>query len=104
MARTKTTTNGVNGATAPIFPAIRFDEGEFAQLRARLDLFDDVVVRTRYDVAGQEADTCLLDPLTVAMALSGARVSTGLLPRNCLFAQQRDGHKRTGILIEPQVW
>lgn len=109
MARKpKTTTLPTNGNGAglhvPVFPGTRFDENEFAMLRGILKLYDDMIIQTRYDVAGQVVDEYIVDPMDIAMRLSGLAISTGPLPENCLFYQLRDGAKRIGILIKPRVW
>jgi hypothetical protein len=104
--KTTPTTNG-NGHAAPAIPVFahtRFDDNEFTMLRAVLKLYDDMITQTRYDVAGQVVDEYIVDPLDIAMRLSGMNISTGLLPRNCLLSQLKEGQKRIGILIEPRVW
>lgn len=40
----------------------------------------------------------------LAARFSNRPVSSGLLPPNCLFWQQRAGRERIGIFIPPQMW
>src|SRR5262245_30539168 len=107
MKKTKTTnghTPSLDVALSPVFAGVRFDEGEFAHRRAQLDLYDDMIIQTRFDVAGQMVDSYPVDPLDIAMRLGNVGFSTGLMPPDCLFFQRRNGEERVGIAIEPKVW
>lgn len=86
-----------------IFPALRFEENEYARLQMRLDLFEDRVVATRYQNGTAEA-SFIADPLAVAQALAGLDVDSGLLPGNVLFWQQRGGQERVGLWLPPDLY
>lgn len=117
MTTTTTETNGNGNGTAaesvaatgasihvPLFPMVRFSESEFANLKMRLDLFDDMVVATRFDITGNLVDSYVVDPEDIAARLAGLALGTGPLPQNCLFFEKRDGQARIGLFIEPKVW
>lgn len=86
-----------------IFPAMQFEEYEYARLQMRLDLFSDRIVATRYREGLAEA-SYIADPLAVAQALAGLDVDSGLLPGNVLFWQRRGGQERVGLWLPPDLY
>ena len=50
-----------------ILPGIAWPEEDYASIQMRLDLFDDMIVATRYD-KGRAEDSFVADPLAVAQA------------------------------------
>lgn len=102
-----------NGHHNTIFPVARWEDHEYSKIQARLDLYDDQIILTKferpYDRARQQhmlrpASSYMVDPDDLAGALGGFDIASGTLPRNCLFWQKRDGLERVGIYIPPQVW
>ena len=89
-------------AGLPIFPGVNFDEGDYASLKLRLDLYNDMVVATRYHKGTQSS--YVVDPLALAQAVADVEISTGLLPENILFWQRRNGQERLGLWLPPRVW
>jgi PRTRC genetic system protein B len=94
--------------TTPILPQIDWEDREFANLKMRLDIFDDIIIaskfnRSRDDVEGR-VSAFMVDPLDVASTLAGLDLATGLLPRNCLAWSRQGGQERLVIYIEPRRW
>ncbi|MBN2003949.1 MAG: hypothetical protein JXA21_11395 [Anaerolineae bacterium] len=75
---------------------------ENQKLRARLELFDESIVLTRYQ-AGKPVATYEVAPDALVSAFSGVPVATGLLPRECLFFAEANGAVRLGIYLPPRV-
>lgn len=99
-----TTTNGRDHhADLAILPQVEWENYCYSSLQTRLDIFEDMVVATRYSEK-REPTTFIVDPLDLVTSLSGVPVTSDLLPEGCLFWQRRDGHERIGIWIPPQVW
>lgn len=74
--------------------------GGYQDLVARLDLFSEAIVMTRYDASG--ARSCFeVDANDLAVVLTGVPVSTGLLPRECLFYSRVGGDVYMGVFIPP---
>ena len=97
------TTNGYNYADLAILPQVEWEDYCYSSLQTRLDIFEDMVVATKYNEK-REPTTFVVDPLDLVTSLSGVPVSSDLLPEGCLFWQRRDGHERIGIWLPPQVW
>ena len=97
--------NGARPGAIPdiIYPAIAWEEHEYARLQARLDLFDDFLVLSKYQ-HGQLTVQYPVDPTEVAAALSSLNLNSGLLPRECLFWGRVKGQDRLGIYVPPQCW
>ncbi len=85
------------------FPGIRWGEDDYASLQARLDLFRDFIILTKY-LAGEVTERYAVDPAEVAAALSGLELASGLLPEGCLFWGKKDGGDRLGVYLPPQLW
>jgi len=74
--------------------------GDRQQLRLRLDLFEESIVLTRYD--DNRPITCYeVAPDDLAAAFANMPLTTGVLPRDCLFYARRDGPALFGIYIPP---
>ena len=86
-----------------IYPAITWGEADYARLQARLDLYQDFVLLSKFQ-QGQVSQQYLVDPTEVAAALAGVDLNSGLLPRDCLFWGKRDGHDRLAIYLPPKIW
>jgi hypothetical protein len=71
--------------------------------RARLDLYEEAVVLTRYE--GPDLRTCY--PVAVddlVAAFSRVPVASGLLPPNCLFWGRENGETRMAIYVPGRCW
>jgi hypothetical protein len=86
-----------------IYPQLEWHEADYARLAARLDLFSDFIVLSKFQ-QGQMTEQYLVDPLDVATALAGLNVNSGLLPDNCLFWSKKDGYDGLGVYVPPRVW
>lgn len=73
----------------------------YQELLARLDLYSESIVMTRYGQDGQPATAYELAPRDLAQAFSGMTLATGLLPVDCLFVTRHSGHEQVGVYIPP---
>ena len=97
---------GLNGLVAIpdlIYPQIRWNDDDYARLEARLDLYTDFIVLSKF-FAGEVSEKYVVDPVEVAAALAGVDLGSGLLPENCLFWSKRDGWERLGLYLPPRTW
>jgi len=79
------------------------DVGGHQTLVARLDLFSEAIVMTRYGNKG--AVSCFeVSAEALATAFSGVLVGTGLLPRECLFYARAGNEERLAIYVPPEQW
>jgi len=79
------------------------DVGGYQRLMARLDLFSEAIVMTRYGNDG--ATSCFeVSAEALATAFSGVPVATGLLPRECLFYARDGNTERLAIFVPPEQW
>lgn len=86
-----------------IYPALRWNEADYATLRLKLEIYNDFVRLAKYR-DGQVTDAYVVDPTELAAALAGIELSSGLLPRGCLFWAKKEGDDRLAIYIPPQIW
>jgi hypothetical protein len=86
-----------------VYPQVRWNDDDYARLEARLDLYTDFVVLSKF-FAGEVSEKYVVDPAEVAAALAGIDLGSGLLPENCLFWSKRDGWERLGIYLPPRTW
>lgn len=99
-------------------PAVTGDD-DYQSLRLRLDFYQESIIRTRFDAAGQPVGIDELSPLDVASALADAPTAGGLLPPRTVYAsvgaaaiylppQTRtllvDGGQRYTLPLPPLVW
>ena len=71
--------------------------------RARLDLYDEAVILSRYEGADRRTSyPVAVDDL--AAAFSRVPVSSGLLPANCLFWGRENGQTRIAIYVPGRRW
>jgi hypothetical protein len=71
--------------------------------RARLDLYDEAVVLTRYEGSDRRTSyPVAVDDLVAAF--SRVPVSSGLLPPNCLFWGREHGETRIAIYVPGRRW
>ena len=71
--------------------------------RARLDLYEEAVILTRYE--GADRRTCYpvaIDDLVAAF--SRVPVASGLLPSNCLFWGRENGQTRIAVYVPGRRW
>lgn len=87
----------------PIFPEIEWNDREYAQLRGRLHLFEDHIVLEKID-GDQTIESYIVDPADLAARLNNTSLTTGLLPKNCVFWARENGHEKIGVYLEPQIW
>lgn len=86
-----------------VYPQVRWNDDDYARLEARLDLYTDFVVLSKF-FAGEVSEKYVVDPAEVAAALAGIDLGSGLLPENCLFWSKRDGWDQLGIYLPPRTW
>jgi len=77
-------------------------DGEHQARLARLDVFEESLVLTRYGRDGQPASCYEVDPGDLASAFSGIPISTGLLPPHCLWYGRAGGETAVGIYAAPR--
>lgn len=71
--------------------------------RARLDLYEEAVILTRYEGADRRTSYPVAVDGLVA-AFSRVPLSSGLLPANCLFWGRENGQTRIAIYVPGQRW
>jgi hypothetical protein len=71
--------------------------------RVTITLTDESIYLTRHDRTGAPASTYPVTAASVANAFNMFGASTGLLPANTLFWQQRGGQMQIGLWIEPRT-
>jgi hypothetical protein len=86
-----------------IYPSIAWGDDDYASLQARLELFQDFIILTKF-MAGAVTERYAVDPAEVAAALAGLELSSGLLPEGCLFWSKKEGTDRLGVYLSPQIW
>jgi hypothetical protein len=86
-----------------IYPAFKWGESDYASLQARLDLYDDFLVLSKFR-SGQVTEQYLVDPVELTAALAGLSLHSGLLPEGCLFWGKQRGADRLGLYLPPRVW
>jgi hypothetical protein len=91
-------------SNAPVIPGVTWDDSDYARLRLTLALYDDMIVAHRPALHGEPASSFVVDPQELAQRLTGLPVESGLLPRDCLFWQRRNGQERLAVYVPPQVW
>lgn len=69
-------------------------------LKASFDLYNESVIMTRYE-NGEAITSYEVSSKDLAAALSGQQITTGLLPRNCLFYGFTGQNERIGIYQPP---
>jgi hypothetical protein len=70
-------------------------------LVARIELYSESIVMTRYDRQGKPAAAFELDPRDLAAAFAGQTVTTGLLPQGCLWVGRMGGEEALGLYLPP---
>jgi hypothetical protein len=78
------------------------DDSIYQSLEARLDIFTESVVLTRYGSDGEPEACYEVSPLDLAAAFAGLPVTTGMLPRDTLFYAESGADPIVGIYLEPQ--
>lgn len=73
----------------------------YQRLRTRLDIFDESVVLTQFDSTRQPVRCFEVAPDSVAAALSGVPLMTGLLPDACLFYARDGVDPRIAVYLPP---
>lgn len=92
-----------NNALGLMMDGLGVEVGHFQTLLARLDLFSEGIVLTRYD-EGQERSCFEVGPDELAAAFAGLPIGTGLLPRECLFFERRGSDECIGIFVPAEQW
>jgi len=75
----------------------------YQSLVARVDIFDEAIVYTRFGQDGEARGGHQVSPADLAAALSGVPVATGLLPQGTLFYSRHAGGVRMGLYLPPRV-
>lgn len=75
----------------------------YQSLVARVDIFDEAIVYTRFGQDGEARGSHQVSPADLAAALSGVPVTTGLLPQGTLFYSRHAGGVRMGLYLPPRV-
>lgn len=88
----------------PVYPQFKFDKDDYDAVKMRLDLYDSMIVATKYNDRGRPVETYALDPADVGAALARVPLVSGLLPRGCLLWGKAGGGERLAIFIEPKIW
>lgn len=70
--------------------------------RARLDLYEEAVILTRYEGADRTSYPVAIDDLVAAF--SRVPVASGLLPPNCLFWGRENGQTHITIYVPGRRW
>lgn len=76
---------------------------EYQDRIATLDLYSESLILTRYANDGRPATTYELDPRDVVSAFSNQALTTGVLPKNCVFYMRKDGQECYAVVIHPGV-
>lgn len=76
---------------------------QYQKLLATIHVFDEAIHYTRYGKDGQVERAHQVSPEDLVGALSGTPISTGLLPRDCLFYGRAGGEERIAIFLPPLV-
>ena len=71
--------------------------------RARLDLYEEAVVLTRYESGGRRTSYPVAVDDVVA-AFGRVPVASGLLPRNCLFWGRENGETQMAVYVPGRRW
>ncbi|MBU1751150.1 MAG: prokaryotic E2 ligase family D protein, partial [Chloroflexi bacterium] len=78
-------------------------EGDRQTHLARLDLYQESIILTRYGERPGDSTTCYeVNPADLCSALSGMPISTGLLPPHCLWYSYQGGVADLGIHVLPR--
>lgn len=86
-----------------VYPGVRWDEQEYARLQARLDVYEDFIVLSRYR-HGEVTQQYVVDPTELAIALAGISLTSGPLPPQTLFWGRKEGYDYLGVYLPPAVW
>lgn len=70
---------------------------------ARLDLYEEAVVLTRYESGGRRTSYPVAIDDVVA-AFGRVPVASGLLPKNCLFWGREDGETQMAVYVPGRRW
>ena len=70
---------------------------------ARVDVYEESLLLTRYTVEGRPATCFEVDPRDLAAAFAGQPLQTGLLPPGCLWYGRVGGYETVGVYIAPQM-
>lgn len=74
-------------------------EEDYQRLLARIEVFQETIVMTRFDGDGQGVATYEVAPESLAAAFAGIPIATGLLPKNVLFYSRDDRGERIGVFL-----
>lgn len=75
----------------------------YQSLVARVDIFDEAIVYTRFGQDGEARGSHQVSPADLAAALSGVPVATGLLPQGTLWYARHGDGVRMGLYLAPRV-
>lgn len=89
----------------PVFPQLRWNDRDYATLKARLHLFDDYLLMEKFDEAGRPGEMYIVDPVDIASRMMGtAGLTSGLLPPGCLFYGTAGGQEVLAVYVAPKTW
>jgi hypothetical protein len=71
------------------------------RLLGRVDLYDETILLTRYGQDGKPATAFEVDPRDLAAAFAGETLTTGLLPKGCLWVGRQKGAEAVGMYVPP---
>lgn len=84
-------------------PPMNMPDDMYSRRIMSFDVFEDAIYASYYPE--DRVPIChLVDPVDFASALSGVRLSSPVLPRNCLAWETSAGAERIAIFVEPKVW
>jgi hypothetical protein len=87
-----------------VVPHLKWDESDYASLEGRMDFYGDFIALYKCRNGQITEYYPAIDPDEAAAAIGNVNLTSGLLPRECLFWGKLEGTDRIGIYIPPQVW
>jgi hypothetical protein len=87
-----------------VLPHVKWDQSDYAALEGRLDFYGDFISLYKFRNGQITEYYPVIDPDETAAAIANINLTSGLLPRECLFWGKLEGTDRLGVYIPPQVW
>lgn len=96
----------LNRAGVPdlVLPHLKWAESDYAALEGRMDFYGDFIALYKFRNGEITEYYPAIDPDEAAAAIGNVNLTSGLLPRECLFWGKREGCDRIGLYLPPQVW
>jgi hypothetical protein len=87
-----------------VLPHLKWAESDYASLEGRMDFYGDFIALYKFRNGEITEYYPAIDPDEAAAAIGNVNLTSGLLPRECLFWGKREGSDRIGLYLPPQVW